>query len=136
MTARMNAASNAPPAGAVSAARHAAARCVCCSSLRRCGGATAAPSYTRPLPQSTLTLLSSEDENYNTKKFIFTAEPPVVPPSAGSTYAIGCTGPFGPGGNKHTRWYTPVGLKGASVELLVKVYTEGLMSKHIHGLKP
>ena len=52
------------------------------------------------------------------------------------TWCVGLTAPIGKGGAKHTRMYTPVACSASTVELMIKVYDEGVMSKHVHSLSP
>ena len=83
-----------------------------------------------------LTLDSVRDENYNTKVFTFTtADLPTASLPSG-TWCVGLTAPIGKGGAKHTRMYTPVACSASTVELMIKVYDEGVMSKHVHSLSP
>ena len=83
-----------------------------------------------------LTLDAVRDENYNTKVFTFST--PDLPPASlpSGTWCLGLTAPIGEGGADHTRMYTPVGTSPSSVDLMIKVYDEGVMSKHVHSMSP
>eukprot|EP01047_Picozoa_sp_COSAG01_P029892 COSAG01_NODE_2065_length_8507_cov_67.737274_6_plen_245_part_00 len=87
------------------------------------------------LPRGTLTLDQVRDENYNTKVFSFVTSD-LPPPGAGpsGTWCLGLTAPIGKDGAAHKRMYTPIASSAGMVELMIKVYDQGVMSKHVHGM--
>eukprot|EP01043_Picozoa_sp_COSAG02_P001730 COSAG02_NODE_37_length_48203_cov_57.745708_14_plen_271_part_00 len=80
-----------------------------------------------------LTVTAVRDENYNTKVITFTHQGGVS--IDGSTSAILCSAPVGEGGSQHTRPYTPLSTDGSTLELMVKVYSQGRLSKHLGTLE-
>ena len=80
-----------------------------------------------------LTLTAVRDENYNSKILTFSHTGGVS--IDGSTSAIICVAPgLGADGADHMRPYTPLEADDSTLELLVKVYEQGKLSKHLGSL--
>ncbi len=79
-----------------------------------------------------LTVTAIRDETYNTKVITFTHQGGVS--VDGSTSAILCSAPVGEGGSQHTRPYTPLSSDAYTLELMVKVYPQGRLSRHLGAL--
>lgn len=99
------------------------------------GGAAGAATTENPATGSgnkQLTVVTVRDENYNTKVIRFTHQGGVS--IAGSTSAILCSAPVGEGGSQHTRPYTPLSSDASTLELMIKVYPQGRLSRHLGAL--
>lgn len=79
-----------------------------------------------------LVVTAVRDENYNTKVITFSHQGGVS--IDGSTSAILCTAPVGDDGEQHTRPYTPLRADASTLDLMVKVYPQGRLSKHLGAL--